>query len=66
VVTEAVPFARPGAHLTREFDDLLAWLATRMDKTSDRPCGEPSVVAHEPRRQVLNHLLSLRRQLRTG
>lgn len=34
VVTEAVPFARPGAGLTRDFDDLLAWLATRMDKTS--------------------------------
>jgi transposase len=34
VVTEAVPFARLGAHLTRDFDDLLAWLATRMDKTS--------------------------------
>lgn len=34
VVTEAVPFARPGAHLTADFDDLLAWLATRMDKTS--------------------------------
>jgi transposase len=34
IVVEAVPFARPGAHLTRDFDDLLAWLATRMDKTS--------------------------------
>jgi len=34
VVVEAVPFARPGAHLTRDFDDLLAWLATRIDKTS--------------------------------
>lgn len=34
VVTEGVPFARPGAHLTRDFDDLLAWLATRMDKTA--------------------------------
>jgi Adenosine specific kinase/Helix-turn-helix domain of transposase family ISL3 len=34
VVVEAIPFARPGAHLTRDFDDLLAWLATRMDKTS--------------------------------
>jgi transposase len=34
VVVEAVPFARPGAHLTRDLDDLLAWLATRMDKTS--------------------------------
>jgi transposase len=34
VVVEGVPFARPGAHLSAEFDDLLAWLATRMDKTS--------------------------------
>jgi transposase len=34
VVVEEVPFARPAAHLTRDYDDLLAWLATRMDKTS--------------------------------
>lgn len=34
VVVEAVPFARAGAHLTADLDDLLAWLATRMDKTS--------------------------------
>ena len=34
VVVEAVGFARPGAHLTRDFDDLLAWLATRTDKTA--------------------------------
>jgi len=34
VVVEAVPFARPGANLTRDLDDLLAWLATRMDKSS--------------------------------
>lgn len=34
VITEGVGFARPGAHLTADFDDLLAWLATRMDKTS--------------------------------
>ncbi len=34
VVVEAVPFARPGAHLTRDLDDLLAWLATRMDKSA--------------------------------
>lgn len=33
-VVEGVAFARPGAHLTRDFDDLLAWLATRMDKTA--------------------------------
>lgn len=34
VVTEAVPFARSGANLTRDFDDLIAWLAIKMDKTS--------------------------------
>ncbi len=34
VVVEAVPFARPGAHLARDFDDLVAWLATRTDKTA--------------------------------
>lgn len=34
VVVEGVPFARPGAHLSADFDDLLAWLATRMDKTA--------------------------------
>jgi len=34
VVVEGVPFARPGAKLTRDFDDLLAWLATRTDKTA--------------------------------
>ena len=34
VVVEGVPFARPGAHLTADFDDLLAWLATRTDKTA--------------------------------
>lgn len=34
VVVESVPFARPRAKLTRDFDDLLAWLATKMDKTS--------------------------------
>jgi transposase len=34
VRTEAVPFARPGAGFTRDFDDLVAWLATKMDKTA--------------------------------
>ena len=34
VVVEGVPFARPNARLTADFDDLLAWLATKMDKTS--------------------------------
>jgi len=37
VVVEGVPFARPGAHLTVDFDDLVAWLATRTDKTSGSP-----------------------------
>ena len=34
VVVEAVPFARPGANLSRDLDDLLAWLATRMDRSA--------------------------------
>jgi transposase len=34
VRTEAVPFARPGTGFTRDFDDLIAWLATKMDKTA--------------------------------
>jgi len=32
--TEAVPFARPGAEFTRDFECLVAWLATRTDKTT--------------------------------
>ncbi|MGB0095968.1 MAG: transposase [Solirubrobacteraceae bacterium] len=31
---EGVPFARDGARFTRDFDDLVAWLVTKMDKTS--------------------------------
>ncbi|MGH3500586.1 MAG: ISL3 family transposase [Nocardioidaceae bacterium] len=34
VVTEGVPFARPGARFTRDFEDLAAFLATRTDKTT--------------------------------
>jgi hypothetical protein len=34
VRTEAVPFARPGAGFTRDFEDLVAWLATKMDKSA--------------------------------
>ena len=34
VVTEQVPWARPGARHTRDFEDVVAWLAQRMDKTS--------------------------------
>jgi transposase len=32
--TEAVPFARPGSRFTRDFEDLVGWLATTMDKTA--------------------------------
>lgn len=34
VRTEEVPWARPGARHTRDYEDLVAWLAQRMDKTS--------------------------------
>jgi transposase len=34
VRTEQVPWARPGARLTRDLEDLTAWLAQRTDKTS--------------------------------
>jgi transposase len=33
---EAVPFARPGSRFTRDFECLVAWLATKMDKTAVR------------------------------
>lgn len=34
VVTETVPWARPGARFSRDFEDLVAWLAQRTDKTT--------------------------------
>ena len=34
VVTEELPWARPGARHSRDFEDVVAWLAQRMDKTS--------------------------------
>lgn len=34
VVTEGVPFARPRSGFTRDFEDLVAWCAARMDKTA--------------------------------
>jgi transposase len=36
VRTEAVPFARPGSRFTRDFEDLVGWLPTTMDKTALR------------------------------
>lgn len=34
VRTEQVPWARAGARFSRDFEDVVAWLAQRMDKTS--------------------------------
>jgi transposase len=34
VLVEGVPFARHGARFTRDFEDLVGWLATTMDKTA--------------------------------
>ena len=34
VRTEQVPWARPGARHSRDFEDVIGWLAQRMDKTS--------------------------------
>lgn len=34
IVTEDVPFARPGARHSRDFEDVVAWLAQRTDKTT--------------------------------
>jgi transposase len=34
VRTEGVPFARPGSGFTRDVEQLVAWLATRTDKTT--------------------------------
>jgi transposase len=34
VLVEAVDFARPGSGFTREFEDLVVWLATKTDKTT--------------------------------
>jgi transposase len=34
VRTQAVPWARPGARHTRDFEDVVAWLAQRVDKTT--------------------------------
>lgn len=33
---EDVPFARPGSRFSRDFEDLVAWLATTTDKTALR------------------------------
>jgi transposase len=34
VRAEGMPFARPGSGFTRDFEDLVAWLVTKTDKTT--------------------------------
>ncbi|MCV7218617.1 transposase family protein, partial [Mycobacterium crocinum] len=34
VLTEELPWARPGARHTRDFEDMVLWLAQRTDRTS--------------------------------
>ena len=34
MVTEAVPFARAGSRFTRDFENLVAYLATKTNKTT--------------------------------
>jgi transposase len=34
VLAEGVPFARPDSRHTRDFEDLVAWLVTKTDKTT--------------------------------
>jgi transposase len=36
ILTEGVPFARAASRFTRDFEDLIGWLATTMDKTALR------------------------------
>jgi transposase len=42
VRTEQVPWARPGARHTRDFQDVIAWLAQRTDKTTITGLTAPS------------------------
>ena len=48
IVTEQVPWARPGARFTRDFEDTVLWLAQRTDRTTVATlmrCGWESVTA---------------------
>jgi transposase len=36
VLAEGVPFARPGSGFTRDFEQLVAWLVTKTDKTTGK------------------------------
>jgi transposase len=58
VRTEVVPWARPGARHTRDVEDLVAWLAQRMDKTSVARLLRCSweAVDHIVKRVVVEHI----------
>ena len=58
VVTEEVPWARPGAWHSRDFEDVVAWLAQRTDKTTIARLLRCSwkAVDHIIRRVVADHL----------
>jgi transposase len=58
VRTEDVGWARPGARHTRDFEDVVAWLAQRMDKTSVAALMRCSweAVDNIVRRVVADHL----------
>ena len=58
VRTEEVPWARPGARFTRDFEDVVAWLAQRMDKTAitRRLRCSWEAVAHIVKRVVADQL----------
>jgi transposase len=48
VITEELPWARPGARHTRDFEDMVLWLAQRTDRTTVSTlmrCGWESVTA---------------------
>ena len=64
VVTEQVPWARPGARLTRDLEDLVAFCAQRMDKTTVARLLRVSweTVARAVVRVVADHLDATRLQ----
>src|SRR3712207_1823242 len=58
VRTEEVPWARPGARHSRDFEDVVAWMAQRVDKTTITRLLRCSweAVAHIVRRVVGDHV----------
>jgi transposase len=58
VRTEQVPWPRPGARHTRDFEDVAGWLAQRMDKTSvaKLPRCTWEAVDHIVARDVADHI----------